>query len=107
MGEFKFDSWNPLGLDFREIFIVGSVWPAVVRIVDVGESVYAHYVVKNVGSVAGKATITVKDLDTGAVITTWILPELAPNQRFKTSGSGAYVGKMPSKYWRLEFKVEP
>ncbi len=106
MGEFRFDSWSP-PLDTREIFIVGSAWPALVRNVDLGESVYAHYVVKNVGASAGAATITVKDLDTGATVTTWSSPELAPNARFKTSGSGAYIGKMPSRDWRLEFKVEP
>jgi len=107
LGEFRFDSWNPLVLDFREIFIVGSAWPAVVRPADVGENIYAHYVVKNVGAEAGEATITVKDLDTGSVITTWSSPELATNERFKTSGSGAYIGKMPNKEWRLEFKVTP
>jgi|GEM_PF-2872616 len=106
LGEFRFDSWNP-PLDAREIFIVGAAWPAVVRTVDPGEDVYAHYVVKNVGSVAGKATINVKDLDTGAVIRTWSSPELAPNERFKTSSPGAYIGKMPDRAWRLEFKGEP
>lgn len=105
--EFRFDSWNPGALDYREIFIVGSAWPDLVRTVDVGEDVYAHYVVKNIGSLAGKATITVKDLDTGAVITTWSSPELAPNERFKTSSPGAYIGKMPARDWNLEFKVEP
>lgn len=106
VGEFRFDSWNP-PLDTREVFIVGSAWPALVRKVDVGESVYAHYVVKNVGSSAGKATITVKDLDTGATVKTWSSPDLAPKERFKTSGLGAYIGKMPGRNWRLEFKVEP
>ncbi len=105
--EFRFDSWNPGALDFREVFIVGAAWPALVRTVDVGEDVYTHYVVKNVGSVAGKATITVKDLDTGSVITTWSSPELAPNERFKTEAPGAYIGKMPNRAWRLEFKVDP
>lgn len=105
-GEFRFDSWNP-PLDAREIFIVGAAWPAVVRTIDAGEDVYAHYVVKNVGAEAGEAIITVKDLDTGSVITTWSIPELAPNERFKTSSPGAYIGKMPDRAWRLEFKVEP
>ena len=104
-GEFKFDAYSLT--DWREIFIVGSSWPAKVRLADVGEDIYAHYVVKNIGDVAGKATITVKDLDTGAVITTWSSPELAPNMRFKTTGSGAYIGKMPNKDWSLEFKVTP
>ena len=106
LGEFRFDSWNP-PIDAREIFIVGSAWPTLVRTVDVGEDVYSHYVVKNVGIVAGKATITVKDLDTGALITTWSLPELAPNERFKTTSPGAYIGKMPSRDWSLEFEVTP
>ncbi|GAI00359.1 unnamed protein product, partial [marine sediment metagenome] len=30
LGEFRFDSWNPGAFDYREIFIVGSAWPAVV-----------------------------------------------------------------------------
>lgn len=106
LGEFRFDSWNP-PLDTREVFIVGAPYPAVVRTADVGEDVYAHYVVKNVGASAGASTITVKDLDTGSIIATWSIPELAPNERFKTSSSGAYIGKMPTRDWRLEFKVEP
>lgn len=105
--EFKFDSWNPAGLDFREVFIVGAAWPAVVRKVNVGESVYAHFVVKNIGGVAGRVTITVKDLDTGSVVKTWIIPDLAPKARFKTSSPGVYIGKMPSTDWLLEFKVKP
>lgn len=105
-GEFRFDSWSP-PLDLREVFIVGAAWPALVRKVDVDEHVYAHYVVKNVGSSAGAATITVKDLDTGATITIWSSPNLAPNERFKTSSPGAYIGKMPNRDWRLQFKVMP
>lgn len=107
LGEFRFDSWNPGALDYREIFIVGSAWPAVVRKVDVGEAVYAHYVVKNIGTESGEAKITVKDRDTGTVVKTWSLPELSPKARFKTSSPGALIGKMPARDWRLEFKVEP
>ncbi len=106
LGEFRFDSYGP-PLDTREIFPVGAPWPSVTKTYKVGDPVYVHYCVKNIGSVAGKATITVKDLDTGAILTIWSIPELAPNERFKTIDSGAYVGKMPSKNWSLEFKVEP
>lgn len=106
MEEFRFDSWNP-PLDTREVFIVGAAWPEVIKVADIAEDIYAHYVVKNIGGSAGEATVMVKDLDTDLAITTWSIPELAPNERFKTSSSGAYIGKMPARNWRLEFKVEP
>lgn len=108
LGEFRFDSYSP-PIDTREIFPVGAPWPAVTKLYDPGESVYVHYAVKNIGSAAGGAVITVTDLDEEPVetITTWIIPELSPGQRFKTAGSGAYVGKMPGRNWNLEFKVDP
>ncbi len=107
LGEFIFAAYTPL-LDLREIFPVGAPWPSVTKSYAVGEDVHVHYAVKNVARVeAGEATITVKDLDTGKTLQTWSIPELAPNERFKTIDSGAYVGKMPSKDWSLEFKVEP
>ena len=106
LGEFRFDSYGP-PLDTREIFPVGAPWPSVTKTYKSGDPVYVHYAVKNVGAGAEKATITVKDLDTGAIITIWSIPELAPNERFRTTGSGAYVGKIPNRDWRLEFKVEP
>lgn len=93
--------------DWRKIFVAGTPFPSLVRKIKAGESVYIHYAIINAGTEAGKATIAVKDLNTGNVITTWSTPELEPNERFKTTGSGAYVGKMPSKDWRLEFKVMP
>lgn len=106
-GEFIFAAYTPF-IDTREIFPVGAPWPSVTKTYKPGDSVYVHYAVKNIARVeAGKPTITVKDRGTGSIITTWSIPELAPNERFKTSGSGAYVGKMPSTEWRLEFKVEP
>ena len=104
-GEFRFDAYTPL-LDTREIFPVGAPWGSVTKSYDPGEDVYVHYAVKNIGAEAGEAAITVKDLDTGAVVTTWSIPELGPGERFKTKDSGAYVGKI-SKDWHLEFKVEP
>jgi len=73
----------------------------------VGESVYIHFCVKNVGNKASTATVTVTDLDTGAVITTYSIPITDPGWRWKTSGSGAFVGPMPNKNWRLQLKVEP
>ena len=104
----RFDSYAP-PLDTREIFPVGAPWPSVTKIYKPGESVYVHYAVKNIGTGPGVGSIEVKDLDTGAVITTWAVPELAQNERFKTTpdGSGAYVGKMPDKDWSLSIKVTP
>lgn len=103
--EFKFAAWNP-PLDLREIFPAGAPWPSVTRIYDPGDSVYVHYCVQNVGPIAATWKITVKDLDTGDTITTYTGP-LEPNFRFKTVGSGAYVGKMPNRDWRLSFTVTP
>lgn len=108
LGDFRFDAYNP-PLDAREIFPVGAPWPSVAKTYKPDDSVYVHYAVKNVGATAGGATITVKDLDTEPVetIVIWSIPELSPGERFKTSGSGAYVGKMPSRDWHLEFEVTP
>ena len=104
--DMRFDSWSPPA-DTREIFPTKAAWPSTTASYKPGDSVYVHYVVKNVGAGAGVGSIEVKDLDTGAVITRYTTPELAPGERFKTSASGAYVGKMPAKDWRLSFKVTP
>jgi len=99
--EFMFDSYNP-PLDMSELFSTKASAKY-----DVGESVYVQYCVKNVGNVPGSGTMEVKDLDTGALVTTYNIPELPINGRFKTTGLGAYVGKMPNNDWHLEFKVMP
>jgi len=99
LSEFAFDAWNP-PWELWEIKPVKSEYAE-------GESVYVMYCVKNIGETAGKSSITVKDLDTGATIATYSLAELSPNYRFKTSGSHAYVSKMPNRDWRLSFKVDP
>lgn len=104
--EMRFDSWNP-PLDTREIFPTKAPWPQVTATYNVGEDVRIHYVVKNIGTGAGIGSIEVKDLDTNEVLATWAVPELSPSERFKTSGLGAYVGKMPNKDWRVSFKVTP
>jgi len=104
--EFIFAAYNP-PLDTREIFPVGAPWPSTTKKYKEGESVYVHYAIKNIGTAAGPAKIEVKDLDTGRVITTWSISELPAGYRYKTTGSGAYVGKMPAKDWRLSFKVTP
>ncbi len=106
--DFRFAAYTP-PLDTREIFPVGAPWPSVTKAYDVGDSVYVHYCVKNVGDGVGTGLIAVKDADTGASLQTWAIPQLNPGERFKTlaSGSGAYVGKMPDKDWRLSFKVTP
>ncbi len=106
--DFRFASYNP-PLDTREIFPVGAPWPSVTKTYKVGDPVYVHYCVKNVGGGAGAGNIEVKDIDTGSILANYSIPELNPNERFKTlaTGSGAYVGKMPDKDWRLSFKVTP
>jgi len=104
--EFRFDSYEP-PLDTREIFPTKASWPFLAAAYEEGESIYVHYAVKNVGSGAGVAKIEVRDLDTGALITTYSVPSLEPNFRYKTSGDGAYVGKMPAKDWQISFKVTP
>jgi len=103
---FRFDSYNP-PLDTREIFPVGAPWPSVTKTYKPGDSVYIHYAVKNAGDGAGTGLIKVTDLDKGTVIASYAIPTLNPAERFKTTGSGAYVGKMPDTDWRLSFKVTP
>jgi len=104
--ELRFDSWNP-PIDTRELFSTKADWPSLSATYEEGESVYVHYAIKNVGDGAGAGKVEVKDLDTGAIIATNSIPSLDPGYRWKTSGSGAYVGKMPAKDWRLSFKVTP
>ena len=99
LADFAFDAWNP-PWELWEVKPVKSEYAE-------GESVYVKYCVKNIGETAGKASITVKDITTGSTVTTYSLAQLAPNYRFKTSGSHAYVGKMPNRDWRLSFKVDP
>ena len=105
-GEFRFDSWNP-PLEPRELFVAGTTWPELIpKTFEEGETIKVCYKVKNIGTGPGKWTITVKDLDTGAVIATWY-GDLDPGYSFKTPITGATVGKMPNKDLRLEFKVTP
>jgi hypothetical protein len=98
---FNFDAYNP-PLDYRKVFARKDKYKQ-------GEDVYVDYCVKNVGDGSGGASIIVKDLDTGATLQTWVIPSLDPGYRYKTdpSGSGAYVGKMPNRNWRLSFTVTP
>jgi len=98
---FGFDAYNP-PWDLRKVFAVKDKYKA-------GESVYVHYCVKNNGTAAGGATIVVKDIDTGATLKTWIVPSIDPGYRYKTDpdGTGAFVGAMPNKDWRLSFTVTP
>lgn len=105
--EFVFAAYS--ATDLREIFVVGAAWPAIVRPIKTGEILYVHYAVRNrkAAGVAGVGTIEVKDLDTGAVVTTFTTPTLQPGEKFKTTGSGARVGAMPAKDWRLQFTVTP
>lgn len=99
LASFAFDAWNPPFQNW-EVKPVKSEYAE-------GESVYMQYCVKNIGETKGVSSIAVKDLDTGTTIKTYSVPELSPNYRFKTSGSHAYVGKMPNRDWRLSFTVDP
>jgi hypothetical protein len=103
---FIFAAYGP-PIDTREIFPVGAPWPSVTKTYEEGESVYVHYAVKNTGAGPGVGTIKVTDLDTGTVKATYTTPTLNPGERFKTTGNGAYIGKMPNKDWRLSFKITP
>ena len=109
MPEFVFASYTP-PTDLREIFVVNTAWPSLVRKIKEGANVYVHYAVRNKGTAeAGVGKIEVKDLDTDAIVATYTTPTLQPGERFKTTGGGAFVGKMPAKVagWRLQFKITP
>jgi len=95
--EFRFERYDIL--EAREVFPVQRTYKD-------GETVKVAYRVKNIGAGAGRWTITVKDMDTGAVITTWY-GNLDPGYSFKTPTTGATVGRMPAKDWRLSVKVLP
>lgn len=72
-----------------------------------GETVRVKYRVKNVGGGEGVATIVIKDADTGKTLQTYLTDKIEPGFSWKTSDVGATVGGMPSKDWRLSFKVTP
>jgi hypothetical protein len=72
-----------------------------------GESVYVKYAIKNNGSAPSGAGIVVIDRDTGTKLQTYVIPEMQPGYTFSTTGSHAYVGKMPNKNWNLSFALTP
>lgn len=72
-----------------------------------GEIVYVKYRVKNVGDAASIATITIKDVDTGAVLQTYTTSSIDPNYMWVTADAGVRVGAMPNRDWSLSFKVTP
>ena len=103
--EFRFNAYNP-PLDPREVFPAGTSYPTMTKTYKVGATVKVCYKVKNIGTAKGGWTITVKDMDTGATIATWY-GDLEPGYSFKSPLTGATVGKMPAKDWKLSFKVTP
>lgn len=70
-----------------------------------GESVYVHYRVRNDGTLKTKATIVVKDKDTGATLATYMTPDVDPGWRYEVFK--ATVGKMPNHDWHLQFVMTP
>lgn len=72
-----------------------------------GDSVYVKYTVKNNGTLSSGASIVVKDTATGATLTSYSVSEIPPGYSFTTTGSHAYVGKMPNKNWSLQFVLTP
>jgi len=100
-GLFNFDYYNP-PLDLRKAFPAKDKYKE-------GEIVYIHFCVKNNGTATATGKIDVKDLDTGATLTSWAIPATDPGWRYKTdpAGSGARVGAMPNKNWRLSLVLTP
>ena len=90
VGNFAFTQLEPVQSSYKE-----------------GDSVYVKYTVKNNGTIASGASIVVKDAATGATITSYSVSEVPPGYSFATSGSHAYVGKMPNKNWALQFVLTP
>ena len=72
-----------------------------------GEAVYVKYRVKNIGDAAGIATVTIKDVSTGAVLQTYTTPSIDPNYMWKTADAGVRIGPMPDRDWSLSFTVTP
>jgi len=99
-GNFKYEVLETVGAESPQ------AGPAIPRSkFAVGETVYVHYRIRNDGAVKAKASIAVKDKDTGAAITTYTTGDIGPNERgeiFK-----AVVGTMPNKNWNLEFAMTP
>jgi len=95
----RFDAYNP-PLELREILAKQTEY-------DEGEIVYVKYRVKNIGDGASIATIEIKDVDTGTVLQTYTTPSIEPGYMWRTADAGARVGAMPSRDWRLSFKVTP
>ena len=89
-GAFNFTQLEPVQASYKE-----------------GDSVYVKYTVKNNGAVASGASIVVKDAVTGATLTSYSIPDIAPGYSFATTGSHVYVGKMPNKNWSIQFVLTP
>ncbi|NQT07572.1 hypothetical protein HQ586_00695 [Candidatus Bathyarchaeota archaeon] len=102
--EFTFVSYSLT--EPREVFPATTSYPTLTKTYKEGDTVKIVYRVKNIGNAPGRWTIEVKNLDTGAVITTWY-GDLDPGYSFKSALTGATVGRMPSKDWRLSFRVTP
>ena len=97
--DMRFDAYAP-PLELREIIAKKTEYAP-------GEAVYVKCRVKNVGDGAGIATITIKDVDTGAVLQTYTTPSIDPAWSWKTADAGVKVGPMPNRDWSLSFKVTP
>ncbi len=106
VGEPKFIFISYSGTEPREVFPASTRWPTLTKTYKDGDTVKVVYRVKNTGNAPGRWTITVKDLDTGITVATWY-GDLDAGYSFKSALTGATVGRMPAKDWRLSFKVTP
>ncbi len=97
--DMRFAPYDP-PLEYREILAKKTEY-------DTGEIVKVKYRVKNIGDGAGIATITIKDVSTGAVLRTYTTPSIEPGWSWRTADIGATVGPMPDRDWSLSFKVTP
>jgi len=70
-----------------------------------GDPVHANIKGKNNGNVSAGASIVVKDLDTGVEVKRIGTEVVAPGAIFTVAA--VLIGTMPSKDWRLEFKMTP
>ena len=95
----RFDAYAP-PLELREIIAKQTEYAP-------GEAVYVKYRVKNIGDAASIATITIKDVSTGAVLRTYTTPSIEPSYSWKTLDAGVSIGPMPDRDWSLSFTVTP
>jgi len=98
--DMQFIAWD-LPFELREILVKdinGNEYSE-------GVIVKVKHKVKNFGNTPSIATVTVKDVDTGETVTSYVSTTINPDDLW--TSDGVTIGPMPAHDWNLEFTVTP